>query len=177
MDKDELIKDIDELWNHFFQVRATYPYARPNHVGKTFIESAPYYRLKGLHLRVEFGQPLTMDDIERLRELGYWINQSVIIRLYALLEYHGVVSDTIRIDTTLDGHEEIDILRRLRKYFAHTGRYNETDKDQKRLFDRVVAHFNLIGHDKDRFPISIDTVVQVIFEKAKIYVGQIHASR
>lgn len=173
MDKVELIKDIDDLWDHFFQVRATYPYERPNHVGQTFIESAPYYKLKGLDLRVEFGRPLTIDDIERLRELGYWVNQSVIIRLYALFEYHGVVSGTARINTTLAGYQELDILRLLRKYFAHTGRYNQTDKEQKRLFDRVVSHFKLIGHDKDRFPLPIDAVIQVIFEKVKIYIRQI----
>jgi hypothetical protein len=86
---------------------------------------------------------------------------------------HGVVSETIKIDTKLDGHEEVDILRRLRKYFAHTGRYNERDSKQKRLFDRIVTHFKLTGHDMDRFPIPINTVIEVIFKRVKIYVRQI----
>lgn len=173
MDKEALYKDIDDLWENFFQVRGTYPYARPNHVGQTFLESAPYYKQRGLNLRVEFGRTLTIEDVEKLRELGYWVNQSAIVRLYALLEYYGVLSDKVRINAELEGHEEVDILRRLRKYFAHTGRYKETDKDQKKLFDRIVRHFKLTGHDEDRFPIPINTVIEVIFKKAKVYVRQI----
>lgn len=170
MNKGELLNDIEDLWSNFLQVRAAYPYARPTHIGQTFIESAPFYRQRGLNLRLEFGRQLTADDVEKLQELGYWINQSVIIRLYALLEYYGVVSETIRINTNLEGHEEVDILRRLRKYFTHTGKYNETDKDQKKLFDRIVSHFKLETHDTDRFPISIDTVITVIYNKIKRYI-------
>jgi hypothetical protein len=173
MNKGELINDMDDLWNNFLQVRATHPYMRPTHVGLTSYESAPYYKIKGLNFKVQFDKPLTIEDVERLNGLGYWINQSVIVRLYALLEYYGVVSETIRINTELDGHEELDILRRLRQYFAHTGRYNETDKEQKKLFDRIVSHFKLMTYDKDRFPISIDTVIEVIYKKVKKYIEQI----
>jgi hypothetical protein len=173
MDKAELNRDLEDLWNNFLQVRATYPYARPTHVGQNFIQSAPYYRSKGLKLKVTFDNPLTMDDVERLRELGYWINQSVIVRLYTLFEYYGVISERKKIETKLDGHQEVDILRRLRKYFAHTGRYNEQDPEQKKLFDRIVNHFNLVIYDKDRFPIPIDMVIEVIFQRTKKYVEQI----
>jgi hypothetical protein len=173
MDREELINDMNDLWTNFLQVRATHPYMRPTHVGLTSYESAPYYKIKGLHFRVQFDKPLTMDDVERLNGLGYWVNQSFIVRLYTLLEYYGVVSETKKINTELEGHEEVDILRRLRKYFAHTGRYNETDNEQKKLFDRIVSHFRLVTYDKDRFPISIDTVIEVIYKKTKRYIEQI----
>ncbi len=122
---------MSDLWVNFLQVRATHPYMSPTHVGLTSYESAPYYKIKGLNFRVQFDKPLTIDDLEKLNGLGYWVNQSVIVRLYALLEYYGVVSETQKINTELEGHEEVDILRRLRNCFAHTGRYNETDNQQK----------------------------------------------
>jgi hypothetical protein len=173
MDKAELINDMDDLWNNFLQVRATHPYMRPTHIGLTSYESAPYYKIKGLNFKVQFDKPLTKEDIERLNGLGYWVNQSVIVRLYALLEYYGVVSKKRKINIEFEGHEEVDILRRLRKYFAHTGHYNETDREQKKIFDRIVTHFKLKSYDTDRFPISIDTVIEVIYKGTKRYIEQI----
>lgn len=172
MDKEQLKKDMDDLWSNFLQVRATHPYMRPKHIGLTTYASAPYYKVKGLDFRIQFGKPLTMEDIERLNGIGYWINQSVIIRLYALLEYHGVVSDKIKINKELEGNEDVDILRRLRKYFAHTGRYNPADGEQRKLFERVVRHFGLTDYDANKFPISIDTVIEKIFERTKRYIEQ-----
>ena len=173
VNKHSLLKEIDSLWNYYLQVRATYPYARPEHIGRTYLESASYYKRKGIHLRLEFGRPLTEQDIEQLRDLGYWVNQSVIIRLYALLEYYKVVSDKISINTTVSGHEDIDILRRLRQCFAHTGRYNASDNRQLKLFQRIVTHYELKEHDQDRFPIPIDAVIEVIFNRVREYVQQI----
>jgi len=173
MDKVELLKEMDDLWTNFLQVRATYPYARPTHIGKTLIESPPYYRNKGLKFKLEFEKPLTDEDVKRLKGLGYWINQSVIIRLYALLEYYGIVSEEIKINHDLDGHDELDILRRLRRYFVHTSKYNPADNEQLKLFNRIIEHFKLSIYEKDVLPIPIDTVVEVIFKKIKKYIEQI----
>lgn len=96
---------MDDLWNTFLQVRATHPYIRATHIGQTSYESAPYYKIKGLNFKVQFVKPLTKEDVERLNGLGYWVNQSVIVRFYALLEYYGVVSETKKINIELEGHD------------------------------------------------------------------------
>ncbi len=84
-------------------------YARPTHVGKTILESPPYYRRKGLKFKLQFEKPLTQKEVTKLKGLGYWINQSVVIRLYTLLAYHGVISDEIKLRKELEGNEEVDI--------------------------------------------------------------------
>ncbi len=173
MNKLEILKQIDDLWKIFEQVRATYPSVHPTLVGHTHIKSPQYYEDKGLNFTILFEKPLTREDIERRNGVAHWINQSVLIRLYALLEYYDIVSKTKSIGTNLDGHEEIEMLRRLRNFFVHTGRYNKADKDQKVLFDRIVNHFGLSVQEEEDFPIPIDSVIEIIFEKTKTYVRQI----
>jgi hypothetical protein len=117
MDKEELFKDMTDLWNNFVLVRSTYPYVRPDNIGQTFLQSAPYYQNRGLNL--------------------------------------------------------IDILRRLRRYFSHTRRFNPEDPDQIKLRDRIIEHFQLEIYDTDILPIPTDKVVEVIFIRAKKYVDQL----
>ncbi len=81
-----------------------------------------------------------------------------------------MISDEIKIRKELAGNEEVDILRRLRKYFSHTSKYNPTDKEQLKLFNRIIEHFKLDVYDKGVLPIPIDTVIEVVFERAKKYI-------
>ena len=175
MEKDELLKEMDLLWSNFIQVRAPFPYPRKEHVGKSVLESSPFYKAEGINMKIEYEHALTKSDIERLRNLCYWINQSFLIRLYTLLEYYKLVSKNPtknKIRKELDGHEELDILRRLRNQFAHTGKYNPDDGAQEILFNRIVKQFKIEAKDIDEriFPIPIDKVIKVIFEKVKKYV-------
>jgi len=170
MDKLELYIEIDTLWQDFVEVRATFPYARESHIGSSIIKSAPYYEMHGFNYQLEFNHNLDEGDIKRLRRLGYWINQSALIRLFTLLNCNGILSDYASINNKLDGHEEMDILRRLRNKFAHSGRYNPDRKDEKALFNRIIKHFNLVEYDEELIPIPIDQVIQPIFEKIKTYI-------
>ncbi len=45
---------------------------------------------------------------------SHWLNENFIVRLYAVMESHGLVGEKINIRKDLDGWEELDILRRLR---------------------------------------------------------------
>jgi hypothetical protein len=174
-DKIELNRAINKLWKNFVQVRSTYPYGRPEFIGRNTLPVRPYYRSQGLGSQILFPNKITKKDISLLNELGYWINQSAIIRLCALLEAYKVITKTSRINANLEGHEEVDIQRRLRNYFVHTKKYDSSDPDQLKLYNRVVSHFNLTDEESSKFnlPIPINTVVEKIFTKVKLYISQI----
>jgi hypothetical protein len=145
-------------------------------VGKVTFSTAPFYQRRGHNLEFHFAEPLTEDDVRRIREIGHWINQNYVVRLCALLESHGVVpkEGKGKICKELPGHEEIDILRRLRNEFAHSsGRYDATDPEARKLYERIVDHFRIQTDDpssaKD-YPIPIDTVLVPLTQACKRYV-------
>jgi hypothetical protein len=75
---------------------------------------------------------------------GHWVNEAFIVRLYAILEAHGVVSSEKKIDPSLPGAADVDICRRLRHEIAHaTGHVSGTDA--AKLYERVVTHYDV--HD------------------------------
>lgn len=59
------------------------------------------------------------DDM-RNSELGHWINEAFVVRLFAVLEAHDVVSRWKSIDDSLVGAAEVDICRRFRNKIAHS---------------------------------------------------------
>lgn len=173
MNKQRIYNEINTLWRDFIEIRATYPYARENQIGSKTISSAPYYIKQGYNYKLEFDHILDENDIQTIRRLGNWINQSALIRLYAILDHYKIISNNIKIKLHLDGCEEMDILRRLRNRFAHGGEYNPNIKDDKKLFDRLVGHFSLTISHPEIFPIPIDKVIEPIFNKVKTYIDQL----
>jgi hypothetical protein len=160
-----LIGDMDKLFLHHCTCRSHFPYMDSSLIGTNEFPTAPYY---GVNLVFQYAAGLAVTDIELVNSTGHYINQNFVIRLYALLDYYKVLSP---IDKTITGNDEVDILRRLRNSFGHTpGDYNSNDPDQKKLRDRVVAHFNLSIEESDNFPLPIDTVLEPLFNACKEYV-------
>lgn len=93
------------------------------------------------------------------------------MRLCAILESHGVLSETICIDQSIDGWKEVDLARRLRNVMAHTsGRYNPSNTDHKTLLGELVSRFKLSNTNRREFPLDIDKVIYPLFEGSKRYV-------
>jgi hypothetical protein len=170
-----VIGQIDRQIAFLHQSRAYFPYLSPSLVGETEFPTAPYYQLRGFRVMFKFASPLTAEYIQEFNDLGHWINQNFLLRLFAILEAHGIISSSIRIDPNADGHEEVDILRRLRNQFGHgSGRYDPGDPEEKKLYQRIVDHFHLTEHQHSEsegiYPIPIDQVLVPLAEGAKRYV-------
>jgi hypothetical protein len=151
-----------------------FPYMKENLIGARSCRTAPFYRHHGLDVDFTFAEPLTAESIGQMNEIGYWINQNYVVRLFALLQSHNIVSETKSINKELLGHEEIDILRRLRHEFAHTaGWYHNEDAQERRLRNRIIDHFSLkeANHPASgrMFPIPIDEVLIPLTEGCKRY--------
>jgi hypothetical protein len=171
MNSQDCIQDIDLLWDRHLTVRSAFPYFRPSDVGRSEKRSASFYRVHGKDVTLRFPGPITVGDVDRLNDAGYWVNQSLVIWMWALLEYHGVVGNAIKLDPARAGFEDVNILRRLRKVFAHTnGRYNPSDKDDVTLFDTMVERYRMGIVDRERFNLQIDEVLKPMIEGVKAYV-------
>ena len=167
----DIIFDIDSLWSKYYELKAHFPYANESSIGLTKVHTADYYRQGGHNITFDFVKPLDKEKIARLNELGHYINQNVIIRLHLLLEAYKIIGNKVTIDVTLSGADEVDILRRLRRLFAHTmGNYNNQDREQQKLVKRIVKHFNLPKTEYHDFPIFIDVVIKPIFDGIKTYI-------
>ena len=170
-DIDTVLKDIDDLRDQFTNCRAYFPYMSMNHVGLSQISTAPYYISQGFKIQFNFSIPLTEYHIQKNNEIGHWINQSVIVRLYALMEYYGLVSNKIKIDQSEPGWKELDILRRLRQIFSHkSGKHDPRNNMEKKLIQQIISHFNMSISDHNDFPLNIDEVIDPIFSGCKTYV-------
>lgn len=169
-----IAKEIDRQVEFLHFCRSFIPHLSTQLAGAKKFPTAPYYRNKALQITFEFSSPLTTDFIDHFNDLGHWINQNFILRLFALLESNCVISESIKIRQDLEGHEEMDLLRRLRQKFAHgSGRYDPHDKDKQQLYDRIMKHFKLKPteqpEDAGKYPIPIDRVLIPLAEGCKRY--------
>ena len=169
MDKRETcVRNLDVLWDRFLTARAAFPYYRPSDIGRSEKRSALFYRKRNKDLRLTFPTSIDEQDVRHLNDVGYWINLSLIIGAFAILESHGFLK---KIDHERVGAGDVERLRRLRRVFAHTnGRYNPEDKDERRLFEAIVRRYQPRRVDPIRFNLQIDEVLTPMMRGIKEYV-------
>ncbi|MCG6959165.1 hypothetical protein LJE82_04640, partial [bacterium BMS3Abin03] len=124
-----------------------------------------------------FGRKLTTEDIERITSIGHWTNQNYIILICSLIEANKIITkeNEGKIDQSIDGWEEVDLVRRLRNQFAHSsGKYDPNDPEEKKLYERIVTFFKVSlakdSSEATEFPLPIDVVLEPITEGCKKYI-------
>jgi len=166
---------IEQQMEYLFRTRAVFPYMNESAVDHGSFSTAPYYQQEGINIEFRFAKPVTLDQVHAINAIGHWINQNFVIRLCALLEYHGVIptQDQGRLNENLPGFQDVNIVRRLRNVLAHTsGRYNSTDDVERRLHETMVTHYGVEGVNSaaaTEFPLSIDTVLVPMARGCKEY--------
>jgi len=172
----EITSQIDRQWQDLLRVRSMFPTMKEDLVGAYNVSTAPFYQLKGLAVKLQFTQPLTSETIEEINQIGRWINESYVIRLCALLEFHGIIPQKGQgcINKCMEGHEEVDILRRLRNELVHrSGQHNPDDRENRKLYERMVQHFSLKTKSSttaSKYPVQIDRLLQPLTSACKRYV-------
>ena len=169
-----IISQIDEQLEFLHHCRAVFPYLPEEFEGELRFKTAPYYQNLGFKYIFEFSSPLTLKFITDFNYISHWINQNFVVRLYAVLESNKLISPSTKIRSDLEGHEEVDIVRRLRNIFGHSsGNYDPKESEQKKLFYRIQNHFNLSKDEmsklKGKFPLPIDQILRPLAEGCKRY--------
>lgn len=178
-----IIKEIKLHRRYLLKARSVFPHMHGSMQGAKQFPTPEFYQNYGFNVNFSFDEPLTINKIREFNGIGYWINQNYVVRLYALLNSYKIVftnkekeSEEGSIDTSLEGHNEIDILRRLRNEFAHSsGWYNSKDQGKRKLRNRIIKHFSLQESDypepHHKFPIPIDKVLMPLTEGCINYVN------
>jgi len=172
----EIIQQIHLQLRDLQNVRAMFPAITSGMIGQSEFATAPFYQQRGFPITFRFSKPLTAERVEEISKIGRWLNQSFVIRLCALLESYQVIPTEKqgRINQEIDGHEEVDIIRRLRNVLAHTsGRYNSANPDERKLYERIVDRFSVEAESADsanEFPLPIDAVLIPLAKGCKRYI-------
>ena len=172
-DLSDLLEALDILWKDFNNCRAHFPYIQEDAVGATSAQTAPYYVAQGFNISFVFSEGLSKEGILKINQIGHWINQNFVIRLCALLESYHVLSNSIKIDFDIDGAEQINIVRRLRNYFAHSsGKYHPEDEDHKKTIELIRDNIGVSIDGRTEWPLSIDAVLSPLYEGCVKYSKQ-----
>lgn len=172
IDMPDVLEKLDRLESLLLQCRSIFPTMTHAMIGQRSFVTAPYYRGHGYEAQIQFSEPITAEFIERNRQLGKWINENTLIRLYGILDYHGLFQP--KIDQNLVGWREMDLLRRMRNAFTKTPlNYRPNDKENIRLREEVIEHFRLNkeGFPEDEIPTPINTVVEPVFKACREYIA------
>ena len=170
IDTTEVLKKLERLENLLLQCRSVFPTLTQELIGHCSFVTPSYYLRRGYKARVQLSEPITIEFIERNRQLGKWINENTLIRLYGILSYHGFFK---KINQTLSGGKEMDLLRRMRDALTKTPlNYRPGSKKNIRLREEIMKHFRLRKEDfpEEEIPTPINTVVEPIFQACRQYI-------
>ena len=166
----QINKEMDTLWTNLIKNRGYFPCVDDGSVGTKSLLTPPYYRDKGINIVHTFEEPLSIEIKDEILRIGHWINQNFIIRLCALIESYQLLSNVIKIDFTLDGAEQLNIVRRLRNRFAHSsGRYNPDNNDDVKTMKLMGKNLGISIEGRTDWPLVIDTVLERLLEGCKLY--------
>jgi hypothetical protein len=168
---ESIIAELNQLEDLFLQCRSVFPALGQGMVGGRHFPTAPYYMRRGYQASIHLKEPITEDFIEKNCRLGKWLNENAIIRLYGILEHHGLLK---KIDQTIPGWKEVDLLRRMRNAFTKTSlNYMPKKQENATLRVEVMKHFQLREEDlpSGEIPTPIHKVVEPIFKACRAYVA------
>lgn len=169
----EILEELDQLWLLFKKCRAHFPAVSKSIIGKKIISTAPYYFDDSSIESFVFRKALDDVDINKLNEIGHWINQNFIIRLCAMLEHKNILPNEGKgkIDQTIDDWQSIDLIRRLRNYFVHSsGRFYPTRGEYQNTAKAIGEYLGVKIENSDNFDLNIQKVLAPLFQGCKQYV-------
>jgi len=163
-----ILKDIDTLWDKFLRCRSHFPCVSPTMAGQRCIPTAPYYEAEGLEGTYILNHDLTLGMIDELNDIGHWLNQNLVVRLYAILDHHNVVDS---IEEEYDGWRYVSLTRWLRNYFVHqSGFYDPIDSDHEKTMQEMGDLLHIGVEGREEFPLPIDEVLRPLLEGCKMFV-------
>lgn len=173
VDVDKTCEAIRDQLDLLQRSRVALPHFDEAAVGGRVFKSAPSFAARGLAVQFEFPKGLTESQRRKFHEIGHWINQNFVLRLYSVLESGKVVGRYIDIDHSLTGSEHVDTVRLLRNVFSHgTGRYNSKRSEHRELRARLLKSFQLDADEypESWFPLPVEGVLMKLGKGCELYV-------
>ncbi|MHB9036374.1 MAG: hypothetical protein ACYC64_06880 [Armatimonadota bacterium] len=178
--KNGVLDIIDVFRERLLNCRSILPRLDKSLVGHWAYPSPQFYEDYGYNTFTVLSEPLTQDAIDQRNALGHFINQSYLVFLYSVLDYHGVLGS---IEQNLPGWKDVDVLRRLRNVIGHrVGHYDNNCKDHLDLYKKLQEHYKVDPggqpENAQAFPLPIDQVLLPMTDGCRRYAaGVLDASR
>ena len=169
-DVEEICKQIHDLEDIYLRCKHIFPAIGSDMIGQTVFKTASYYQWQGYNITINTGTPIDQNFIDRYMQIGNWINENTIIRLFGVMNYHDILDS---IDQSLPAWRDVDLMRRMRNVFTKTRlNYEPNDPDNIRLRGDVIDYYNLNENEysEGEIPTPVDSVIQPMFERCKEYV-------
>lgn len=173
-DVEQAIKEIDELDDIYLSCKSIFPRIDKSMIGKTSFLTAPYYLLRGYNMTINLDQSITAEFIEKYRQVGNWINENAIIRLYGILHYYNFIGQNEKIDKEILGWRHVDLCRRIRHCITKS-KLNyapSEDSDNSKLRKEIISFYCLSPdeYEEGEIPTPTDTVIRPMIEGCKKYI-------
>jgi hypothetical protein len=155
-DIDAICNEVERQWQYHLFARAAFPHGIEGKTNwNTDSNEYRFYHDRGAQLKVTLPGPLPAG----VQDIGHWLNQNYIIRLFGTLDEHWVLKAGKNANDPSTG-----IVARLRQRVgAHTSGYwnpEENDEDSN-LTELIRGHLDPSVDDEAirQFNLSIDTVL------------------
>lgn len=152
------------------KARALCPYGDATAVGARGYISPPWYQARGATYFVNLGQPLSMNDVTELNQVGGFINRSFVIAVVAILEETGVVPNKTAPDRRKPGGDHVRLLKRLRNHFAHGEWQYDAGKQDHRMTRTLLEQLLPAAAHANGFVYSIDTALEPLKDGVLTYI-------
>jgi hypothetical protein len=153
LDVETVIKEIDDLQDVYLRCKSIFSALSPSLIGQTAFPTAPIYKRQGYNVSINTGEKITPEFIERYAEIGNWINENSIIRLFGILHYYGQVGNKIKILQELPGGDDVRYCCWIRNVITKTNLNYEPSDDYK----------------EGEIPTPVDKVILAMFESCRKY--------
>jgi len=177
---ENLLGCLDRLWDNYFRCKSFFPADVKRFVGQRQIPVYLYYAEGGSSIAFEFNEDISNEQANQIHEIGHWVSQSFVVRLYALLEsYQKEIfvensegcSKRYVVNERLNGAKFIKVVKGLRNYFAHSsGRFRPDRKDHRKTMELMRECLeDMPDGEPSKWPLGIDTVLEPLFKGCRAY--------
>ena len=173
MDVENVIEEINDLQDVYLRCKSIFPKLSPTLEGETSFPTAPLYQWQGYKVSINTGEKITPEFIKRYAEIGNWINENSIIRLFGILHFHEQVGNKIKILRELPGGEDVRYCCWVRNVITKTNLNYEPSEDSRNneLRSEIISYYKLEPDDykEGEIPTPVDKVILAMFEGCRKY--------
>ncbi len=157
---EELEEEVNRIWKLHRNTRSVFPYFSET---KLVFERSNHFKVwnhpileSGL---LSFKKPISKEMIPELNEIGGYLNQNFVIRLFALMNYYNLVGSQGSIQEGVSGCKDVLIMVKLRQHFSHSsGRVNPKRRESVNLRDEIYNFYKVDPKTQDPLEFAIPLI-------------------
>jgi len=156
---DKIYEEIELQWEYHLVSRSVFFSGFGENDFK--FESPTFYKNKGAYFCVTLPEERTGIMNRTLKDVGAWLNQNYIIRLWGILDGNGII--TVGKNESNPYTKILSLLRH--NVGAHSPGYRNPNRSESKKAAKLICQYldkTFIPNSANFFNLSIDTVIEVL---------------